>query len=103
MKCAQCRKGIPKNAERKAKIVFADGRLKAAYHANCWASKQRIEMLKATNRMPPSAYELKSHNRDDIEIAERLAVRQAEIQEQSELEARPEGWSDPRDAGTAEV
>lgn len=103
MKCAQCRNGIPKQAERTAKIVFENGRLKAAYHANCWASKQRIELLKATNRMPPSAYEMHSNNRDDREIAEALAKRQAEIAAERELEQRPDNWTDSRDPGTAEV
>ena len=105
MKCMQCRNGISKADWRKAKVQMENGKLKAAYHFNCWELKQRIELLKATNRMPKNAYEVKGNNQDDKAAQERiaLAARQAERDEQSQQEARPESWDDYRDTGTVEV
>lgn len=124
MKCYQCRRGIAKNEERRAKIVMERGKLKAAYHVNCWATAQRIEMMKATNRMPKNAYEVTGNNQDDQAAKERLeeaqlrlqklqsvgdsaevvlASRQVELAEQALQEARSEGWDDYRDPGTMEV
>lgn len=125
MKCAQCRNGIAKQDERKAKIVFENGKLKAAYHRNCYATKQRIELMIATKRMPQNAYEVKGNNQDDKAAQERLkdaearlqamygeevskevlalAERQVEIAKEAVQEERREGWDDYRDTGTAEV
>lgn len=103
MKCIQCRRGIAKNEERRAKIQFENGKLKAAYHFNCWETKNRIELLKATNRMPQNAYEVRGNNQDDKAVQERLSARQSEISEQAAMEPRPEGWSDHHDTGTMEV
>ena len=96
MNCTGCSKGIKKNERVHREL---DGkRLKALWHLKCWHTHLKrtrwAEQGRARETVTP--YDNIRVTLDDVQQREALAARQAELQEQRDLEDSPRRFDDWR-------
>lgn len=101
MRCIHCKLPVSNVEFKKAHVKRDDqGRLVWVMHNKCRLAVSKPRHHEGT----PTAYEAAAQRRtaDDIEAQQLLAARQAEVQQQREMDDDSRRWSDHRDPLEAE-